>query len=227
MPGAAELVVRGALAGGASMIRLTSRGDVAGSVHLPPEVVHADDAEVDARCRSVVAGPGLGTDAASWLRERLSDVAVPVVLDADGLDRRLVTDVMRRDVPWILTPHEGEFVRLTGEPLPENRIEAVRSLARELGCVVLLKGPTTLIANPEGTLRVVRSGTAALATAGTGDVLAGLIGATLARGHDVLTASALASHLHGRAGARLAPYAPASALIGEVTDILRLLGEQR
>jgi NAD(P)H-hydrate repair Nnr-like enzyme with NAD(P)H-hydrate dehydratase domain len=94
-----------------------------------------------------------------------------------------------------------------------------------LGCVVLLKGPTTLIAGPEGTLRVVRSGTAALATAGTGDVLAGLIAATTARGHDVLTASALAAHLHGRAGARLAPYAPASALIPEVTGILRALEE--
>jgi hydroxyethylthiazole kinase-like uncharacterized protein yjeF len=227
MPGAAELVVRGALAGGASMIRLTSRGDVAGSVHLPPEVVHADDTEVDARCRSVVAGPGLGTDAASWLRERLSHVTVPVILDADGLDRTLVTDVMRSDGGWILTPHEGEFVRLTGEPLPANRVDAVRSLAKALGCVVLLKGPTTLIAGPDGTLRVVRSGTAALATAGTGDVLAGLIAATVARGHDALTASALAAHLHGRAGARLAPYAPASALIGEVGDILRELGEHQ
>lgn len=227
MPGAAELVVRGALAGGASMIRLASRGDVARSVRLPPEVVHTDDADVDPRCRCVVAGPGLGADAASWLRERLSDVTVPVVLDADGLDRTLVTEVMRRDVPWILTPHEGEFVRLTGQPMPENRIEAVRALARELGCVVLLKGPTTVIASPEGTLRVVRSGTAALATAGTGDVLAGLIAATAARGHDALTASALASHLHGRAGTRLAPYAPASALIPEVTSILRALDEYR
>ena len=227
MPGAAELVVRGALAGGASMIRLASRGDVAAFVQLPPEVVHIDDAEVDRRCRCVVAGPGLGAEAASWLRERLSDVTVPVVLDADGLDRTLVTEVMRRGVPWILTPHEGEFVRLTGQPMPENRIEAVRALARELGCVVLLKGPTTLIATPEGTLRVVRSGTSALATAGTGDVLAGLIAATVARGHDALTASALASHLHGRAGVRLAPYAPASALIPEVTGILRVLGEHR
>jgi hydroxyethylthiazole kinase-like uncharacterized protein yjeF len=227
MPGAAELVVRGALAGGASMIRLASRGDVAGSVRLPPEVVHTDDADVDPRCRCVVAGSGLGADAASWLRERLSDVTVPVVLDADGLDRTLVTEVMRRDVPWILTPHEGEFVRLTGQPMPDNRIEAVRALAREWGCVVLLKGPTTVIASPEGTLRVVRSGTSALATAGTGDVLAGLIAATTARGHDVLTASALAAHLHGRAGARLAPYAPASALIPEVTGILRALEEYR
>ena len=111
--------------------------------------------------------------------------------------------------------------------MPANRVNAVRSLAKALGCVVLLKGPTTLIASPDGTLRVVRSGTAALATAGTGDVLAGLIAATVARGHDALTASALAAHLHGRAGARLAPYAPASALIGEVGDILRELGEHQ
>ena len=225
MPGAAELVVRGALAGGASMIRLSSRGEVAGSVHLPPEVVHTDDVEVDQRCRCVVAGPGLGPDAASWLRERLRTVRVPVVLDADGLDRALVDDVRPRDVAWILTPHEGEFVRLSGAPLGSNRFEAVRTLARELDCVVLLKGPTTLIAAPDGTLRVVRSGTAALATAGTGDVLAGLIAATIARGHDVMTAGALAAHLHGRAGSRLGPYAPASALVGEVGEILQILSE--
>jgi NAD(P)H-hydrate epimerase len=223
MPGAAELVVRGALAGGASMIRLASRGDISGYVRLPPEVVHGIEMTADRRCRAVVAGPGLGFDAASWLRERLAEVDVPVVLDADGLDRSLLPSAPPSGGPWILTPHDGEFARLTGRAVPANRIEAVRALARDTGCVVLLKGPTTILANPSGTLRVVMSGTPALATAGSGDVLAGLIAATIARGHDALSAGALAAHLHGRAGARMGVYAPSSDLPGEVREILEQL----
>jgi NAD(P)H-hydrate epimerase len=222
MPGAAELVARGALAGGASMIRLASRGDISSFVRLPPEVVHGIEQNPDRRCRAVVAGPGLGFDAASWLRERLGDVTVPVVLDADGLDRTLIESASP-DGPWILTPHDGEFARLTGAPVPANRLEAVRSLAAATNCVVLLKGPTTVLADPSGTLRVVRSGTPALATAGTGDVLAGLVAATIARGHDPLNAGALAAHVHGRAGARLAVYGTASDLPSEVRAILARL----
>jgi NAD(P)H-hydrate epimerase len=223
MPGAAELVLRGALAGGASMIRCESRGDVASSVHLPPEVVHVNEPQVDARCRAVVAGPGLGSSAPDWLRERLRDVTCPVVLDADGLDRSLISELSPGDGHWVITPHEGEFVRLTGSPLGPDRFEDVRALARETGCVVLLKGPTTVIANPAGTLRVVNSGTAALATAGSGDVLAGLIGAAITRGHEPFDAAALAAHLHGRAGSRLPPYSSASDVVGEVRQLVRAL----
>lgn len=220
MPGAAELVVRGALAGGASMIRLASRGEVANLVRLPPEAVHTTETSVDQRCRAVVAGPGLGADAASWLGERLAGVRVPVVLDADGLDRALLPAQSTSPSRWILTPHDGEFARLTGQDIPTNRIEAVRDLARDTGCVILLKGPTTILADPDGTVRVVRSGTPSLATAGTGDILSGIIAATIARGHDTLSAGALAAHLHGRASARLPVYASASELAGKVTEIL-------
>ena len=223
MPGAAELVLRGALAGGASMIRFESRGDVASSVELPPEVVHVKNVEIDRRCRAVVAGPGLGPDAASWLRDRLSDAPCPVVLDADGLDRSLINDLSPRNGSWVLTPHEGEFERLTGSPRPTDRFAAVRTLARETGCVVLLKGPRTVIANPSGTLRVVTSGTSSLATAGTGDVLSGLLGATIARGHDPLEAAALAAHLHGRAGSHVSPYSSASDVVTEVRRLIRAL----
>jgi hydroxyethylthiazole kinase-like uncharacterized protein yjeF len=223
MPGAAELVVRGALAGGASMIRLASRGDISSFVRLPPEVVHGIELTADRRCRAVVAGPGLGFDAVSWLRERLAGVKVPVVLDADGLDLSLVPKKMSASNQWILTPHEGEFTRLTGHDVPSNRIEAVRALARQTGCVVLLKGPVTVLANAKGTLRVVKSGTPALATAGSGDVLAGLIASTIARGHDPLTAGALAAHLHGRAGAAMSVYSPASEIPGEVRSLLAQL----
>lgn len=201
------------------MIRLTSRGDIAILVRVPPEVVHAANGPVDPRCRAVVAGPGLGDAAVAWLRERLSDLRVPVVLDADGLDITLAPGAGSNDY-WILTPHEGEFVRMTGEFLSANRVEAVRSLARQTGCVVLLKGPTTIVADPLGTLRVVRSGTAALATAGSGDVLAGLIGATIARGHSTLEAGALAAHWHGLAGAKLSPYGAASELPEALSQVL-------
>ena len=223
MPGAAELVVRGALVGGASMIRLESRGDVASFVHLPPEVVHANESALDQRSRAVVAGPGLGPDAPAWLRPRLANVACPVVLDADGLDRALIDELSPRNGSWVLTPHEGEFVRLTGRPVGPNRLDDVRALARATGCVVLLKGPVTVVADPSGTLRVVKSGTPTLATAGTGDVLAGLIAATIARGHDPLNAAATAAHLHGRAGARLMPYARASEVATKVGDLVHEL----
>jgi len=224
MPGAAELVVRGAMAGGASMIRLASRGDVASFIQLPPEVVHSTESAVDSRCRAVVAGSGLGPGASAWLRERLAGVTCPVVLDADGLDRSLIDELSPRDGSWVLTPHEGEFVRLTGRPLGTNRFDEVRALAHATGCVVLLKGPTTVISNPSGTLRIVTSGTPALATAGTGDVLSGLIAATIARGHNPLEAAALAAHLHGRAGARLTLYTSASDV---VTEVRKLLGALR
>jgi hydroxyethylthiazole kinase-like uncharacterized protein yjeF len=220
MPGAAELVLRGALAGGASMIRLASRGDVSALVSLPPEVVHTTDLGVDPRCRAVVAGPGLGPSAWTWLRERMANVTVPVVLDADGLDRTSIDELSPRNDTWILTPHEGEFARLTSQPLGPNRFDAVRDLARATQCIVLLKGPTTVIANATGVLRVVNSGTSVLATAGSGDILSGLMVGTVARGHDPFNAAALAAHLHGRAGARLRPYAPASDVLAKVREIL-------
>jgi hydroxyethylthiazole kinase-like uncharacterized protein yjeF len=223
MPGAADLVVRGALAAGASMIRLSSRGEIAELVDLPAEVVRSDDAKVEKRSRCLVAGPGLGVDSVEWLRERLTDVSMPVVLDADGLDRSLIDARRANDQRWVLTPHEGEFVRLTGEAMPDNRLDAVRSLAAATGCVVLLKGPTTLIADADGRVRVVRSGTPTLATAGSGDVLSGVIAATIARGHDPLAAAALGAHLHGRAGASLPVYASASDIPMAIDEILTAL----
>jgi NAD(P)H-hydrate epimerase len=223
MPGAADLVVRGALATGASMIRLSSRGDVAASIDLPAEVVRSDEPVVEPRSRCVVAGPGLGADSADWLRERLADVTVPVVLDADGLNRSLIPTKTTNAQRWVLTPHEGEFVRLTGAALPEDRLEAVRALARDTQCVVLLKGATTLISDRDGRARVVRSGTPTLATAGSGDVLSGVIGATIARGHDPLDAAALGAHLHGRAGAALPVYASASDIPLALSEIIAAL----
>ncbi len=223
MPGAARLVASGALAGGASMVRLASRAEVTG-LDLPVEVVRDAPGSIDPRARAVVAGPGLGESTATFLAPILARARVPVVLDADALDPALVA-TRRPDGPaWVLTPHEGEFARLTGQPVPSDRLGAARALADSSGCVVLLKGPVTVVAAPGGRTRVVTSGTAALATAGTGDVLAGLIAGALARGHDPLEAAALSAHLHGRAGARLAPYAGASDLPRRVAEVLARVG---
>jgi hydroxyethylthiazole kinase-like uncharacterized protein yjeF len=124
----------------------------------------------------------------------------------------------------VLTPHAGEFARLTGKDVGLDRFTDVRDLAQDTGCVVLLKGPTTVIAAPDGRLRVVNSGTASLATAGTGDVLSGFIAATIARGHEPLEAAALGAYLHGRAGARLAPYAHASQVPASLAELVGNLG---
>jgi NAD(P)H-hydrate repair Nnr-like enzyme with NAD(P)H-hydrate dehydratase domain len=107
-----------------------------------------------------------------------------------------------------------------GAPVGANRIDAVRRASAKLGAVLLLKGPTTVVADPSGAVRVVTSGTPTLATAGSGDVLSGMIGGTLARGLPPLLAASLAAHLHGRAGARCSTYAPASSIPEEVTRIL-------
>jgi len=219
MMGAAELVARGALAAGASMIRLQSHGDVVFPSSLPPEVVRFAGPDFDSRCRAVVAGPGLGRDVSRWLGERLGGLAVPLVLDADALDPSLL-EKLALSPSHVLTPHAGEFERVFGSPVPSDALGAVRQASRDLGCVVLLKGPTTYVAEPTGAVRIISSGTPALATAGSGDVLAGMIGATIARDHSPFVAAALAAHLHGRAGARLATFSPASSITAEVTRLL-------
>ncbi|NNN09831.1 MAG: NAD(P)H-hydrate dehydratase [Acidimicrobiaceae bacterium] len=219
MPGAAALVCAGALSAGASMVRLESKGEIAAVVTLPVEVVRARGPEVDPRSRCVVAGPGLGNKAGSWLRERLDDTSLATVFDADALRMDLVT--MRRHAPRVLTPHRGEFERMSASTLGSNRITAVRELAQSTHCIVLLKGPTTIIADPEGHVRVVTSGTPTLASAGTGDVLSGMIGAAIARGHHPLEAASLSAHLHGRASARLGTFETASSLAGAVREELK------
>ena len=222
MPGAASLVCAGAVSAGASMVRLESRGKIAKLIRLPAEVVRFQGPHIDARSKGIVAGPGLGPNAAQWLRARLSDAQAPVVLDADAL----TPDVLELGQGWVLTPHQGEFERLSGTSLGAQRIDEVRRLAIATSHVVLLKGPITVIASPEGAVRIVRSGPPALATAGTGDVLAGMIGASIARDHTPLQAAALAAHLHGRAGAHLGVFEGASILPGRVNYVLNELAHR-
>jgi NAD(P)H-hydrate epimerase len=155
------------------------------------------------RFGAVVVGPGLGRsdEIAATVAALARVVPGPLVLDADALVA-IGTDlapVRDRSAPTILTPHDGEFERLTGARPGADRIDAARTLAVRAGAVVLLKGPTSVVAAPDGRVRVNPTGTADLATAGSGDVLSGMIAAFCARGVEPLEAAAAAAFVHGRA----------------------------
>jgi ADP-dependent NAD(P)H-hydrate dehydratase / NAD(P)H-hydrate epimerase len=214
MRGAPDLSVAGAFRAGAGMIRVATPGVSPGesrtteavAIGLERSGFAAVVLDEIARCRAFVAGPGLGSDAEvrEALFEILEKATVPVVLDADALNmlggRNDAAAVLkRRGGPTILTPHDGEFARLSGGPPGADRIGEVRALAAEFGATVLLKGATTVIADEGGAALLVTSGTPRLATAGSGDVLSGIIGAMLARGLSPLRAAGIGAHLHGRA----------------------------
>jgi hydroxyethylthiazole kinase-like uncharacterized protein yjeF len=218
MEGAAILCSRAAMAAGTGMLRLGSPGDPAAAwpteavrMRLPAEDWAGAFLEATAKCKAVVIGPGLGTGAATAeeIRAVIAAVPVPLVIDADALTALGGTAAARalldkRGAPSILTPHDGEYARISGGPPGEDRLEAARRLARATGAVVLLKGPLTAVAAP-GTdapdVLLAAAGGPALATAGSGDVLSGIIGAFCARGLPPLQAAGLAAHVHGRAAA--------------------------
>ena len=158
------------------------------------------------RMKAVVLGPGLGrSDATVAAVRRLLSVAdVPVVLDADALFALGSLDdparfLRKRPGPTVLTPHEGEFSRLAGCPPGPRRISAARHMAFTTGATVLLKGSTTIVAEPDGDVLLTTAGDARLATAGSGDVLAGVIGALLAQGVTPQRAAAGGAFVHGTA----------------------------
>jgi NAD(P)H-hydrate epimerase len=130
-----------------------------------------------------------------------------------------------RTTPTILTPHDGEAAMLRGgRAVGVDRIEAARSLASDLGATVVLKGPTTVVAEPGGRVLLSMEGDARLATAGTGDVLAGIIGAFLALGLDAPMAAAAGAWVHGRCARDLPPRGlVASDLIGQLPSVLSSL----
>ena len=216
--GAAVLAVGAAVRAGAGMVRFSGAPHAAEQVRARwPEVVvseHEGSGVVDAgRVQAWVVGPGLGTDErAESTVEAVLAQDVPVLVDADGLT------VLARHPEWLrgrsaatlLTPHDREFGRL-GAPVTTDRLGSARRLARDLGVHVLLKGDATVVVGPDGPARVNATGTPALATAGTGDVLSGAAAALLARGLGPLDAGSAAAHLHGRAGERAAGRGTASA----------------
>ncbi len=213
MSGAGELASRAAARAGAGFVRWSCPGvEVSGAMevvthHLPAsgwadDVLAAD--RVD-RFASMVIGPGLGRgpDVSSQVWEALAGTACPTVVDADGIWALADHGSMPRG-GLVLTPHDGEFEKLTGRRPGGDRIEAARTAAAELDVVVLLKGPATVVAAPEGDVLISASGDQRLATAGSGDVLSGIVGALLARGMAPFEAAATGAWIHGRA-AELAP----------------------
>lgn len=216
MAGAARLAISGAMRAGATMVRAGSPGTPARDIGVTEAVavglprhglLDALSGEL-ARVRALVVGPGLtlAPEVAAEVRTLVEGVrGVPMVIDADGLgalgDLRERPGLFRENGQVVLTPHAGEFARLAGRSPDPDPIEAAQSLARLSGATVLLKGPTTVVAPPEGAVRLVTAGTSRLATAGTGDVLSGVIGALLASGLDACSAASIGAHVHGRASA--------------------------
>jgi NAD(P)H-hydrate epimerase len=186
-----------------------------------------------ARFRVVAIGPGLGRDerTQSAVRRIVAEVDAPIVIDADALnalagDTSALADrnAARRPLA-ILTPHAGEYERLAGHPVGNDRVAAARELAARLDAVVLLKGPGTVIAAPDGRAVVTLTGGPELATAGTGDVLTGVIAGLVAQGVEPFAAAATGAYVHGRA-AQAAPEAPdivASDLVSALPRTLQAL----
>jgi hydroxyethylthiazole kinase-like uncharacterized protein yjeF len=204
-PGAGLLSAGGARAAIAGLVRHAGPGAAAVVATFPDVVATAGSLADAGRAQCWVVGSGRGTDDEAR-RTVLEAVAVdaPLVLDADALtvlaaDATVREAVRARTAVTLLTPHAGELARVTGSEVGPDRVAAARALAADLGVVVLLKGSSTVVAGPEGAAYVAISAPAELATAGSGDVLAGLLGA-LACSLPPFEAAWCAAYLHGAAG---------------------------
>lgn len=209
-PGAGVLATGAAADGGAGMVRYAGSAPDAIRARYPEVVVHAEAPPSELRVQAWVIGPGVGTDDSA--RAVLADVLstdVPVIVDADaitllGQSPELLAG---RSAPTVLTPHDREFARIADGP-SADRIGSARAAARELGATVLLKGDSTVVAAPDGRAWVNRTGTPWLGTAGSGDVLSGLIGSLLASGLEPPLAAAVGAYVHGVAGQLAATAGP-------------------
>jgi NAD(P)H-hydrate epimerase len=225
MTGAAALAAEAALRSGAGIVRVgcpSSLNDIlevklTEALTVPlPEVrkkrclslrAMGELRETASVSDAVAIGPGLGTyfETAELIRRFVSRYEGKVVLDADGINAfRGARDALAAAAcELVLTPHAGELSRLMETPsadIAAHPIESARSAARELGKIVLLKGPNTVIADPSGRVWLNPTGCEALATAGSGDVLTGLVAGFAAQGMDLLHAAALGAYVHGLCG---------------------------
>lgn len=204
MTGAPSLAAEAAARSGAGYVALSTPGAApvghreAVGIALPETGWSAVVDDRAHRFGALVIGPGLPTRSVDDLDAVLA-MGVPSVLDAGAIDLVAQRTESVAGRPVVLTPHDGEFERLMGRAVGVDRIDTVRRAASDLDAVVLLKGPTTVVAAPDGRVRLVTAGDQRLATAGTGDVLSGVIGAALATGLEPLEAAALGAQLHGRA----------------------------
>lgn len=214
--GAPVLAARAALRTGAGLVYLGVPRDI-----YPVIAVKCDEAmpfplpedygailERAQSCDAALIGPGLGRapETERLILSLLAELTVPVVLDADGINALAghIDILDKRPAPTVLTPHEGEFARLTGCALPvRDRAAAARSFAEAHNCVLVLKGQGTVTAAPDGSVRVNDTGNPGMAKGGSGDVLAGMIAALLGQKHlgdDIPKLTAQAVFYHGAAG---------------------------
>ena len=202
-PGAAVLCTGAAVAATSGMVRYSGSAHSDVLAHWP-EVIASPTPAAAGRVQAWVVGPGLGTDekgaAALWFA---LETDLPVLVDADALTILAAHPdiVASRRAPTVLTPHAGEFARLAGAPPGDDRIGATRKLADAFGATVLLKGNVTVVAEPGGRVYLNPAGQSWAATAGSGDVLSGIIGALLAAGLPAAEAAAAGAFVHARAAA--------------------------
>jgi hydroxyethylthiazole kinase-like uncharacterized protein yjeF len=200
-PGAAVLCSGAAVAATSGMVRYAG---TAGPQVLSqwPEVIAAPSPQASGRVQAWAVGPGIGTDEAGAAALSFALATdLPVIVDADALTILAAHPdlITGRAAPTVLTPHAGEFARLAGAPPGEDRVAATRKLADRLGATVLLKGNVTIVAEPGGPVYLNPAGQSWAATAGSGDVLSGIIGALLAAGLPTGEAAAAAAFVHARA----------------------------
>ncbi|RZQ64072.1 NAD(P)H-hydrate dehydratase [Amycolatopsis suaedae] len=232
-PGAAVLAAGSAVLATSGMVRYA--GPAADVVRANwPEVVATGSVTDAGRVQAWVVGPGIGTGSEG--RETLRHVlgsGLPVCADADAItliaSDPSVLDAREPGTPLVLTPHDGEFERLTGARPGADRVAAARAAARRFDAIVLLKGHNTVVAAPDGRTLVNVPRGSWLATAGSGDVLSGLIGALLASGLDPWLAAGAAAKVHGQAAYLAAAGAPVSAsgILHAIPDALRALTPAR
>ena len=226
-PGAGILCTGAAVTATSGMTRYVGSAHAEVVEHFP-EVVAVPDFADAGRVQAWIVGPGAGTDdAAVELLGKILATELPVLVDADGLT--VLSEhselVRGREAPTLLTPHAGEFARLTGEEVGADRLGAVAGLAARWGVTVLLKGRITLVAEPDGTVFGNDAGSSWAATAGAGDVLSGIAGALLAAGLPPIWAGAAAARVHAQAAALASGGAPigASNLLAALRPALRTL----
>lgn len=243
--GAAVLAARGAFRAGAGLVTVASVGEVCRLVTAAqPEVMtvslgeaaECGDAprasarvlELAATLDALVIGPGLGRDEKTqeFALDVIARCGIPAVVDADGLyglRAQTMSRVAKRDRPTVLTPHPGEMGRLIGldtAAVQADRRAAVLRAANETRATVVLKGRHSLVGTPRPEIRLNPTGCPSLATAGSGDVLAGVIGAILARGASAEAAASASVYLHGVAGERAGRRKPWGVVAGDVAEAL-------
>jgi hydroxyethylthiazole kinase-like uncharacterized protein yjeF len=205
MAGAASLAAAAGLRAGAGYVTLIGEGGAVPNAVVRRPAAALEEALADRRVNAVLVGPGLGRDSEAWAKlDRVMRSAHPVILDGDAL--WLVAERGRgwkRRSPVLCTPHSGEFRRLYGEE--GGKVPAARSAAARTGDTIAYKGPDTVVADSDGKAAISSAGPAWLASAGTGDVLAGIIAARCATGLPAFEAACAGIWLHARAAELAGP----------------------